>query len=99
MFVLIVEKYDDYEPCKYYVDSTKLDIKGSVLDKMLDKTIKKKSFTQELYISVPEMRKKYPDSPDFIEGEHPSFTNAAIKQRLPKGQTVEKHVDFNISFE
>ena len=45
------------------------------------------------------MRKKYPDSPDFVEGEHPGFTAAACKNRLPKGQTVKKHVDFYIRFD
>jgi len=99
MFVLIQEFYDDYEPCKYYVDITKLDVKNSILDKMLADVVKKKSFTQEICIDVFEMRKKYPDSPDFVEGEHPGFTAAACKNRLPKGQTVKKHVDFYIRFD
>lgn len=98
MFVLITEFYDDHEPDKYYVDSTKLDVKGSVLDKMLADVLKKKSFTQEIYIDVEQMREKYPDSADFEDGERPGFTGAACKQRLPKGQTVEKHVDFHISY-
>lgn len=98
MFILITEFYDDHEPYKYYVDSTKLDVKGSVLDKMLASTIKKKSFTQEIYIDVEQMREKYPNSSDFEDGERPGFTGASCKQRLPKGQTVEKHVDFHISY-
>ena len=97
MWILIIDT-DDYESIQYYIDSTKLDVKGSILDKMLANTIKKKSFTQELYINVPEMQKKYPNLSDFKMDVKPSFTNAAIKYKLPKGQTVEKHVNFNITF-
>lgn len=94
MFVLIHEFFHCYKPSKYYVDSNKLDIKNSILDALLMKALKKKSFTQELEINVEHMREVYPEDYDWF---HPRFTEAACKKKLPKDQIVEKHVDFYIT--
>lgn len=94
MFVLIHEFFHGNKPSKYYVDTTKLDVKNFFLDYVLVKKIKNKSFTQEIEVNIDLIKEIYPDYSDW---HHPQFTKTACKKRLPKNQIVKKQVDFYIT--
>ena len=89
MNLAVTEHYHDYQPRKYYVDSTKLDPKNHV-DSQILKAIKGKGLMHNVNIDASD----WEDNPVF--DDEPGISESAKVKNITK---IDKSITLRIDFD